>query len=689
MGGGAQSFVTHEDIFTPSEWREAKTEDDDRSLELVLVDYKVEGRVALVTIDNPPVNALNQQVRQSMLQVVEAVEADGNVDAVVLACAGRTFVAGADINELGNPLQPYLPDLLKKIDHSRKPWVAAVHGTTLGGGLELAMACHGRVAQKGTKLGLPEVSLGVIPGSGGTVRLPRLIPLEKAITLITTGKPISAEEGLTLGLVDKVAEGDLVGQACLHACSLIENPVVPLLQRAIRGDEAVDWEATQRSVSLRGRGAMAPVEALAALKDAVTHESEIALASERQRFLRLAVSDESRALKHIFFAERNAGKSLRNVGGSPVDLSHVGVIGGGTMGAGIASALLLAGSAVTLVEQNAEAALEARERVRNTIAQSAERKVINAEAADWAVQRFSTVLDYDALKTCPLVIEAVFEDMAVKRDVFAKLDAVMPASAILATNTSYLDVDRLAASTAHPERILGLHFFSPAHVMKLLEIVRGERTGSVALSTAHELAKRLRKIPVVSGVCDGFIGNRIMAAYRRDCEFMLEEGALPSQIDAAMRDFGFAMGIFEVQDMSGLDIAWAQRKARAASHSGNERIAHIADRLCEAGRFGKKTGRGWFDYRSGKPVPDDEVVALILEESKRGGFVRRSFTEAEIMNRILSTIQREGRAVINEGIAETADDIDVVLINGYGFPRHKGGPMYMADAAPSEVRTVA
>ncbi|MBD8687640.1 enoyl-CoA hydratase/isomerase family protein [Rhizobium sp. CFBP 13717] len=654
-----------------------------------MVDFKIEDRIAVVTIDNPPVNALNQQLRQELLAAVEAIEADEAIDAVVLLCAGRTFVAGADIHELGNPQKPYLPDVLQKIDQSAKTWVAALHGTALGGGLELAMACHGRVAAKGTKLGLPEVTLGVIPGSGGTVRLPRLIPLEKAISLITTGKPISAQEGLASGLIDRIADVDLFADATRYARELLDSPVAPLLGRDVKEAGNMDWDAARRSVTLKARGALAPLEAFDALKDAAMFDPEQALAKERQRFLRLALSDESRALKHIFFAERSAGLSLKNLHAASVDLSHVGVIGGGTMGAGIAAALLLSGSTVTLVEQTAEAADKARDRVQTTLSQSAERKVISAEKAEEAMQRFFAVVEYEALKGCPLVIEAVFEDMAVKKAVFSKLDAIMPNTAVLATNTSYLDVNLLAASTDHPERILGLHFFSPAHIMKLLEIVRGAQTGSVALATAYELAKRLRKIPIVSGVCDGFIGNRIMAAYRRDCEFMLEEGALPNEIDAAMRNFGFAMGIFEVQDMSGLDIAWAQRKAKASSRPSGERVAHIADRLCEAGRLGRKTGKGWYDYGSGKPVLDDETRDIILDESKRAGITRRSFTEADIMSRILLTIQKEGMAVLNEGIAENADDIDVVMVNGYGFPRHKGGPMHMAHADGINARTVA
>jgi len=474
--------------------------------------------------------------------------------------------------------------VLAAIEASRVPWVAAIHGTALGGGLELAMACHGRIAEASAWLGLPEVTLGILPGSGGTVRLPRLVPMPKAITMVT---------------------------------------------------------------------------------------------GERDRFLRLSASDEAAALRHLFFAERDARRSLRALPAVPEDLSLVGVIGSGTMGAGIATALLLSGLSVRLVERDAPAAERGRARVAETLAASTARGALTETTAEQALARLETAHDYALLAGCPLVIEAVFEDMAVKREVFDRLDAVMPPEAVLATNTSYLDVDALAATTADPSRILGLHFFSPAHVMKLLEIVRGAKTGHRALATGAALARRLKKTAVVAGVCDGFIGNRIMAAYRRDCEFMLEEGALSAEIDAAMRGFGFAMGICAVQDMSGLDIAWAQRKARAASRPADERYARIADRLCEAGRLGRKTGKGWYDYSTGMPAVDPEVTAIIEEESARAGRTRRAFAADEIMKRILAAMQREGQAILGEGIAESAGDIDVVMVTGYGFPRHRGGPMFM------------
>lgn len=650
-------------------------------MDIVTVDIR--GDLARVTIDNPPVNALGQAVRQGLSQVCADLAGRADIKAVVLCCAGRSFVAGADIRELGRtPAEPYLPDVLAMIEAAPAPWIAAIHGTALGGGLELAMACHGRVAEATAKLGLPEVNLGIIPGSGGTVRLPRLVPMAEAIALVTGGRPIGAPQAHRIGLVDRLAGDDLLATAEALALELAARGAPrPTLSRDPVADAAIDWTAHEIAVRKRSRGAAAPLEALDALRFASLASAPEALAAERARFLRLAKSPEAAALRHVFFAERTAGKALKIDSVAPADLSRVGVIGGGTMGAGIATALLLSGSDVHLIERDADAATAARGRVADTIAGSVKHGAISQEKADAALARISTGDDYAALASYPLVIQAVFEDIAVKRQVFDQLDAVMPQEAILATNTSYLDVNALAASTRHPSRILGLHFFSPAHVMKLLEVVRGARTGPRALATGAALARRLGKVAVVAGVCDGFIGNRIMAAYRRDCEFMLEEGALPHEIDAAMEAFGFAMGIYAVQDMSGLDIAWAQRRARAATRPTDERYARIADRLCEAGRLGRKTGKGWYDYSSGAMRPDPAVTRIIEEESARVGRTRRSFSEAGIMARILGVMQAEGQAILAEGIAESADDIDVVMVTGYGFPRHRGGPMHMAAAA--------
>jgi 3-hydroxyacyl-CoA dehydrogenase len=644
------------------------------------VRVEILGSIARVTIDNPPVNALGQSVREGLMAAVADLSGVAGLRAVVLGCAGRSFVAGADIRELGKPpLAPVLPDVLAAIEGASVPWVAAVQGTALGGGLELAMACHGRVAMAGAKLGLPEVTLGIIPGAGGTVRLPRLVPMADAVTLITSGKPIGAEAAQRMGLMDRLATDDLWMEGEALALHLAESgAAVPTLSRPLVAAEAVDWQAIEVDLRKKSRGAQAAVEALAALRDAATLPAEQALMAERARFLRLAAAPEAAALRHIFFAERSAGEALRRAAGDAVDLSHVGVIGGGTMGAGIATALLLAGSSVHLVERDEAATAAAAARVADTIAASVKRGVLSQPQADTALARLGVGSDYAALVACPLVIEAVFEDLAIKREVFAKLDAVMPEDAVLATNTSYLDVNVLAATTRDPSRVLGLHFFSPAHVMKLLEVVRAKATGPRALATGAALAKLLRKIPVVAGVCDGFIGNRMMSAYRRDCDFMLEEGALPHEIDAAMEDFGFAMGIYAVQDLAGLDISWAQRKARAAQRPATERYSRIADRLCEAGRLGRKTGKGWYDYASGKAQVDPFVTGIIEDERRRLGLTPRAFGPEEIMARILGLMQAEGQAILAEGIAQSADDIDVVMVTGYGFPRHKGGPMFMA-----------
>lgn len=647
------------------------------------VRVEIQGDLAKVIIDNPPVNALGQAVRSGLLEAQARIASSAEIKAVVLCCAGRSFVAGADIRELGiPPAEPFLPDVLATIEASPVPWVAAIHGTALGGGLELAMVCHGRVAAPDAKLGLPEVNLGIIPGSGGTVRLPRLVPMADAIALVTGGKPISATQAHSIGLVDRLASGDLLQDAEALARDLAASgaPRQTLSRDPVAG-APLDWAAQEAALRKRSRGAAAPAEALAALRLAATAPPAEALASERERFLRLAASPEAAALRHIFFAERAAGKSLKAEGAEPADLSRVGVIGGGTMGAGIATALLLSGSEVHLIERDAAAADMARSRVMDTLTASAKRGAISQQKADAALARLTTGDDYASLADCPLVIEAVFEDMAVKQQVFARLDAVMPSDAVLASNTSYLDMNVLAALTRDPSRILGLHFFAPAHVMKLLEVVRADQTGPRALAGGAALARRLGKVAVVAGVCEGFIGNRIMSAYRRDCEFMLEEGALPHQIDAAMEAFGFAMGIYAVQDMSGLDIAWAQRKARATTRPATERYAHIADRLCEAGRLGRKAGKGWYDYSTGRARPDPEVERIITEESARAGRNRRAFTEDEIMARILRIMQAEGQALLAQGIAESAGDIDVVMVTGFGFPRHKGGPMYMAAAA--------
>lgn len=636
--------------------------------------------IAIVTIDSPPVNALGQSVRAQLLAQVREIEANSDIRAAVLCCAGRTFVAGADITELGKtPLSPVLPEVLDAIEGSRIPWVAAIHGTALGGGLELALACTARIADSKAKFGLPEVTLGMIPGAGGTVRLPRLVPMSDAVEMVTGGKPITASRAIAIGLVDRLSQDDLRSEAIAFAEELASRvKPVSLLDRPCRDEGGMDWQAKAKSIQAKARGAEAPMEALQALRDSTELPAREALTRERRRFLTLAASEQAAALRYAFFSERNAGRSLTSIESSPANLKRIGVVGGGTMGAGIATALLLSGSEVQLLERDTSSAEMARTRVADMLGASVARGAVSREAADQAIERFAASPDETALVSCGLVIEAVFEDMAVKSEVFARLDSIMPAEAILATNTSYLDVNVLAATTINPSRVLGLHFFAPAHVMKLLEIVRGRDTSDHALATGSALARRLKKTAVVSGVCHGFIGNRIMAAYRRDCEFMLLEGALPAQIDAAMRGFGFAMGIFEVQDLSGLDIAWAQRKNSASTRDPSLPYSQIADRLCENGRLGRKTSKGWYDYSGGAQAIDPEVTRIIEEERAQTGAATYSFSDDQIMHRILGVMQHEGDALLSEGIAESASDIDVVMLTGYGFPRHRGGPMYLA-----------
>ncbi|EBA06848.1 3-hydroxyacyl-CoA dehydrogenase NAD-binding domain-containing protein [Sagittula stellata] len=635
--------------------------------------------IAIVTIDNPPVNAVGLAVRQGLWDAVERTEADETIRAVVLACAGRTFIAGADVTEFDQaPVAPHLPDLLLLIERATKPWVAAVHGTALGGGLETAMACHHRIMDAGAKLGLPEVTLGVIPGAGGTVRLPRLVAAETALQMITTGKPISASEAVQAGLADAVAVQDVLAEA-IDLARTAPAPT-PLLDRAAQAPtDPVLWDAAAAKILKKAAGQTAPKAAVQALRNAYEMDAQAALAAERETFLTLRSAPQSAALRHIFFAERATARVDRIKGVAPRPLNRIGIIGGGTMGAGIAAACLLSGYSVQMIERDADAAEAGKARVSGTLDGSLKRGLISTEQHDSMTRAFAASDSYSALGDTDLVIEAVFEDMEVKKKVFAQIEAAVGPDAIIATNTSYLDVNEIAASTGTPSRVVGLHFFSPAHIMKLLEIVVPDGVSDQTLATAVAFAKSLRKIPVLAGVCDGFIANRIMSAYRREAEYMIEDGALPWEVDAAMVGFGLPMGIFQMGDLAGLDISWAMRKRQAATRDPAERYVEIGDKLCEMGRFGRKTGRGYYLYEDGsKGTPDPEVEALILAESARKGIDRQPMTAEEIMRRILGAMQAEGRKILAEGIARSADDIDVVMVNAYGFPRWRGGPMYMA-----------
>lgn len=639
-----------------------------------------DGNVAIVIADNPPVNALSQALRQALWDAAEALDADPSVDAVVLACAGRTFIAGADVNEFGKPpLPPHLPDLVARIERAAKPWVAAIHGSALGGGFEVALGCRLRVAAASASLGLPEVRLGIVPGAGGTVRLPRLAGVEIAVDMVTTGAPLAAPRALAVGLVDAVIDGDLRDGAVRFARAAVEKPLPPPLRDSgVAAPAPGFWDAAGKSVASRAKREEAPLRALACVRRAAEADFDTAMAFERETFLALRGSPQAAALRHVFFAERAAPRPPELSGVEPRPIRSVGVIGGGTMGAGIAAALRDAGLPVVLVERDAAAVERGQANLRAIFDGAAKRGRISAETAAERMAGVIAATDDAALAGVDLVIEAVFEDLAVKREVFARLGRACRPDAILATNTSYLDPERIAEGLPHPERFIGLHFFSPANVMKLLEIVPASATAPDVLASGFALARQLGKIPVRAGICDGFIGNRILKVTRAQAERLLLSSATPAEVDAAMRAFGLPMGPFEAQDLGGLDIAAFQRKA--ARERGEQPFAPVAERLCAIGRLGQKTGGGWYDYVAGDrtPRPSEAVAAIIAEEA--AGAPRRPLDAAALADCIVLPMINEGARILQERVALRAADIDLVKIHGYGFARWRGGPMFYAEA---------
>ncbi|MCT7666847.1 3-hydroxyacyl-CoA dehydrogenase NAD-binding domain-containing protein [Shinella kummerowiae] len=639
-----------------------------------------EGSIAVVTVDNPPVNALSQALRQGLLEAVTELDADATVKAVVLICAGRTFIAGADVNEFGKPPQPpHLPDVVAHIEAAKKPWVAAIHGSALGGGLEVALGCAYRVALASASLGLPEVKLGIIPGAGGTVRLPRLIGPAAAVDLVTSGSPVSAKKAEGLGLVDALVDGDLRAGAIGFANGIAEKPLPqPISRRAVPAVEAGFWENAEKAVAAKAKREVAPLRALASVRRASETDFSDAMAFERETFLALRGSVQAAALRHVFFAERAAPRPPELAGIAPRDIRSAAVIGGGTMGAGIAAALRDAGLPVVLIERDAAAVERGLANVRAIYDGSVKRGRMTQALADERMAGVTGGDDYALLADTDLVIEAVFEDLAVKRAVFEKLSSVCRPDAVLATNTSYLDPNAISDGVSHPERFLGLHFFSPAHIMKLLEIVPTGATSPEVLATGFALARLLAKIPVRAGICDGFIGNRILKVTRAQAERLLLSGATPSAVDAALRAFGLPMGPFEAQDLGGLDIAAFQRKA--ARERGDIPFAPVAERLCSIQRFGQKSGGGWYDYQPGDrvPKPSETVAAIIAEEA--AGKRQRVWNEADIADAIVLPMVNEATRILEERVALRSADIDLVKIHGYGFPRWRGGPMHYAEA---------
>jgi 3-hydroxyacyl-CoA dehydrogenase len=650
------------------------------------------GKVLLVTIDHAPVNALSADVRRGLLAAIEAADADHAVEAVLIVGAGRNFIAGADIREFGKPpVPPSLPDVCNRIEACTKPVVAAIHGAALGGGLEVALAAHYRIAVDGAKLGLPEVQLGLLPGAGGTQRTPRLIGAAAALDLILSGRHAGAKEALALGLVDRLgSSGDILaeGLAYVHELLAAHAPVRRTRDAAALDDGAADRAASLAAVATaraetakKSRGLFSPLKIVEAVEAAIEQPFDEGLRLERKLFLQCIDSPQRAGLIHAFFAEREVLKAPETRNAKPRALDRIGVVGGGTMGAGIAVAVLDAGLPVTMIERDDESLARGRAHIEKVYDGLIAKGRLGAEKKADIMTRWSGSTSYDALADTDLVIEAVFEDLAVKQAVFAELDRVCKAGAVLATNTSYLDIDAIAASISRPADVIGLHFFSPANIMKLLEVVVPTQVKADVVATAFELAKKLRKTPVRAGVCDGFIGNRVLAVYRSAADAMMEDGASPYQIDAAVRAFGFPMGPFQVVDLAGGDIGWATRKRRAATRNPAARYVQIADRLCERGWFGQKTGRGFYLYPEGSRsgAPDPEVEAIIDAERARAGITPRTFTDEEIVRRYMAAMINEGANVVHEGIALRPLDVDVTFLYGYGFPRYRGGPMKYAD----------
>jgi 3-hydroxyacyl-CoA dehydrogenase len=645
------------------------------------IDLQHDGEIALIRIDNPPVNALKHQVRVGLIEALAQVQA-ADTKAVVLFGGGRGFSAGADISEFGKPLQaPGLQEVLSAIEATPKPVIAAIHGMALGGGLELALACHVRIATPQARLGLPEVKLGILPGAGGTQRLPRLLGADKALAMIVTGDPISSEEALRGGLVDEIMTGELVPSAVAYARQFLAQgrPLTRVRDRedkilAARANPQAFEEAAARVLG-RSRGGRAQAACVEAVRNAFSQPFDEGCARERALFRELVVSDESRAQRHVFFAEREAARIPDMPPATAArGFKRAAVIGAGTMGGGIAMCFANAGIPVTVIETAQEPLDRGFDRIADNYRTTVSRGRLSQDEMDRRLTLMSRTLELAAVAEADVVIEAVFEDMDVKKQIFAELDRHARPDTLLATNTSTLDVDAIAGSTGRPHDVLGTHFFSPANVMRLLEIVRGKATSHQAIATALALGRTLGKVPVVVGNCDGFVGNRMLARRSIESERLLLEGALPQQVDAAVVAFGFPMGPFAMGDLAGNDVGWRIRRARGVK-------AAIADALCEAGRFGQKTGKGYFVYQKGSrvPAPDPEVEQIILEASRRAGLTRRPVSEEEIVERMIYPMINEGARILEEGIAYRPSDIDVTWVYGYGWPVWRGGPMFFAD----------
>ena len=635
------------------------------------------GDILIILSNNPPVNALGAAVRQGLVAAIEQVEQDDSIKGAVIACEGQTFFAGADITEFGKPpVMPWLPEVVDTIENCSKPVVAAIHGTALGGGLEVALGCHYRVAVPNAKLGVPEVKLGLLPGAGGTQRLPRVAGVPKALAMCATGNPISAKQAADCGLVDRIVEGELIPHAVAFAEEV--RDIRPLPKSSARQDkvDAVDpsvFADFRKANARKMRGFDAPEKNIQAIEAAVAKPFAEGVIDERKLFMELMSGAQAKAQQYFFFAERQAAKIDGLLEGTVArDIKRVGVIGAGTMGGGISMNFLSAGIPVTIVEMDRQALDRGTAVMRKNYEATAAKGRMSAEQVEQAMGLLMPTLDFDALGDCDLIIEAVYEDMDVKKEIFGRLDTIAKPGAILASNTSYLDVNEIAASTGRPQDVLGMHFFSPANVMKLLEVVRGSKTAPDVLLTAMQTAKKIKKVAVIAGVCHGFIGNRMLMPRQIEATKLLLEGATPDQVDRVHVEFGMPMGPFQMADLAGVDIGW---------HRDPKRIENIRDALAAEGRWGQKKNAGFYDYDDQRrPSPSPRVQEIIDEFRAREGIEKRDIFDQEIVERTLYTMVNEGAKILEEGIAQRASDIDVVWVYGYGWPVYRGGPMHWADS---------
>ncbi|MBC7379030.1 MAG: enoyl-CoA hydratase/isomerase family protein [Burkholderiaceae bacterium] len=660
------------------------------------VKYEVHGEVAVITMNKPPVNGLGFDLRAGIVAALDRANADVAVRSLVVTGSQRAFSGGADVTEFGTPKaarEPSLRVVIDLIENNAKPVVAAIGGQCLGGGLELALGCHFRVALADATLGLPEVKLGLLPGAGGTQRLPRLLGLEAALNIIVSGNPAPALKFKGTPLIDEIVEGDLVSGGVAFARKIVDEglPLKRARDLKVRDPQSDAFlQFAKNTITAASKNFPAPLKCFEAVAASVSKPFDEGLKVEREGFLALMATPESRALRHVFAAERAAAKIPDVPEGTVLRaVNQVGVIGAGTMGGGITMNFINAGVPVVLLETRQDALDKGLATIRKNYENSMKKGKLTQAQLDERMALITPTLSYEGFRAVDLVVEAVFESMDVKEQVFKKLDEVIKPGAILASNTSALNLDKIAAFTRRPQDVIGLHFFSPANVMRLLEIVRGAETAPDVLATCMAMAKKIKKIAVVSGVCDGFIGNRMLARYGAASNQLLNQGALPQQVDGALQKFGLAMGPFRMGDLAGLDIGWAGRKRRQAANPDNY-VQIVADRICEAGRFGQKTGAGWYRYEAGKrdPIPDPIVEGLIAEYRKEQGITPRKISDAEVIERCMYALVNEGARILADGIAARASDIDIVYLNGYGFPLHRGGPMLYADSVglPNVVR---